>query len=190
MGRATATHLSPAGRSERVIAKVRPGSAAAVAGYALAALDPTLALSLQDVTPPDGEILLGNVAADLRLIGLALGGFVGLVGIIAVANTMSMSVNQRSHELGLRAAMGWRPSRIRTLILVESGLAGIAASILGSTLGMAGALTWAITQGWQPILANELPLIVTGAGTLAAVIGGAIPAQHAASISPLTAMRS
>ncbi|MFT4215886.1 MAG: ABC transporter permease [Micropruina sp.] len=190
MGRSTATRLAPSGRIERIIAHVRPGSAAAVAGYALAALDPTQQLGLRDVTPPDGEVLLGNVATDLRMIGLALGGFVGFVGIIAVANTMSTSVNQRSHELGLRAAMGWRPNRVRALIMVESVLAGVAASIFGCALGMAGALVWALIQGWQPILAKELPPIVIVAGTLAAWVGGAIPAHHAASISPLTAMRS
>ena len=59
-----------------MVATIRPGSAQAVAEYALARLDETKTLDLVDVTPPDGEQLLANVAADLRLIGLALGGLV------------------------------------------------------------------------------------------------------------------
>jgi ABC-type antimicrobial peptide transport system permease subunit len=40
---------------------------------------------LLDVTPPDGEILPGNVAHDLRLVGLTLAAALGLLGIVGVA---------------------------------------------------------------------------------------------------------
>jgi putative ABC transport system permease protein len=190
VGREPGTAMIPAGRTVRVIAGIRPGAAVAVADYALAALDPTKTLTLRDVTPPDGELLLGNVAADLKLIGLALGGFVGLIGTITVANTMSMSVVQRTRELGLRSAMGWTPARIRTLILLESGASGLFAAVIGSTLGTAVAITWAGINAWQPIISKPLPAIVILAGTAAAIIGGLIPAHHASRVSPLAAMRS
>lgn len=190
IGRASASRIIPSARTTRLVASIRPGAASAVAGYALADLDPFKTLGLKDVTPPDGQILLGNVAGDLRLIGLALGGFVGLVGIVAVANTMSMSVTQRTRELGLRAAIGWTPARIRALILIESGLAGLVAATGGCAVGTAIAISWALSQGWQPILTRELPPIAIVAGTIASLVGGLLPARRAASISPLTAMRS
>lgn len=190
VGRATATALIPMARTTRLVAAIRPGAASAVADYALAALDPTRTRTLADVTPPDGEILLGDIAGDLRLIGLAIGGFVGLAGIVAVANTMSMSVTQRTRELGLRSAIGWTPSRVRALILAEASAAGIAAATIGCALGIAIALIWAASQGWQPILERGLPATAIAAGTLASLIGGVVPAQRAARISPLTAMRS
>ena len=112
------------------------------------------------------------------------------MGIVAVANTMSMSVAQRARELGLRSAIGWTPARIRTLILLESGTAGFLAATAGCALGTAIALCWALTQSWQPILTRELPPVAIIAGTIAALIGGLIPARRAARISPLTAMRS
>lgn len=190
VGRQPAVTLVPAGRTIRAIAAVRPGAAHAVAQYATAALDPTRTLDLVDVTPPDGEQLLTNVAADLRLLGLALGGFVGLIGTVAVANTMSMSVTQRTRELGLRSAMGWTPGRIRLLILIESTTAGLYAAIVGCTIGIGIALTWVGIQGWQPVVSKALPAIVISAGTLAAIAGGLLPAQRAAHISPLVAMRT
>lgn len=190
MGRTTARTIQPVGRSERVVASIRPGAADAVAEFALNALDPRRQLALQNLTPPDGEILLTNVAGDLHLIGLALGGFVGLVGVVAVANTMSASVHQRSHELGLRSAMGWSPGRIRNLILIESCIAGLTASVIGCSTGLLCALLWAGWQSWQPVIAPELPALVIVAGTAAALLGGAIPAHRAAMASPLTAMRS
>jgi len=190
VGRHTGVALVPAGRTVRVIVGVRPGSAAAVADYALAALDPTKTLGLVDVTPPDGKILLGGVTTDLKLIGLALGGFVGLIGAIMVANTMSMSVVQRTRELGLRSAMGWTPARIRRLILLESGAAGLFAAVVGCSVGLALALAWAAINAWQPIVSRSLPAIVVLTGTAAAIVGGILPAHRASHVSPLDAMRS
>jgi putative ABC transport system permease protein len=190
VSRATAQRIAPAGRTIRVVASVRPGAAAAVAGYVTPRLDPFEKLGIVDVTPPDGELLMGNVAADLRMIGLALGAFVGFVGMVAVANTMNMTVNQRSRELGLRSAMGWSSGRIRNLILVESGIAGSIAAIIGCALGILTAMCWAAIQGWQLIVAKELPPGVIFAGIAASLVGGIIPARQAAKTSPLTAMRS
>lgn len=190
VSRSAATSLVRQGRTIRMVATVRPGAAHAVAQYALAALDQTKSLDLVDVTPPDGEELLANVAGDLRLLGLALGGFVGLIGTVAVANTMSMSVAQRTRELGLRSAMGWTPARIRWLILVESAIAGLYAAIVGCAVGVALALAWVGIQGWQPVMSRALPTVVISVGTLAAILGGLMPAHRASQITPLAAMRA
>lgn len=176
--------------SVRAVAHVRPGSAAAVGRYALAALDPTQTQSLVDATPPDGAILLANVAGDLRAVGIALGTFVGFVGMVAVANTLMMSVHQRSRELGLRSAIGWSRPRIAALILSESAIAGLVAALVGAALGMLAAVVWCHGQGWQLVVARELAPTVIVAGALASVVGGLVPAVHAASVSPMTAMRT
>lgn len=182
--------LRTTGNNVRVMAKVRPGSAAVVADYMLAAVDPTRRLTLENVTPPDGEILLGNVGGDLRRVGAALGGFIGLVGMITVANTLSMSVHERRRELGLRSAMGWTRRRIGLLVLAESGLAGAVAGVLGSALGGAAAALWCRLHGWELVMPRGLPLLVVGGAVLASLAGGLLPAYRAASTSPLTAMRS
>jgi putative ABC transport system permease protein len=178
------------GNTVRFVAHVRPGSAGAVAEYALVALDPTRKRLLANATPPDSQALLGHVASDLRRIGLALGFFVGLIGMIAVANTLSMSVTQRTRELGLRAAMGWTRRRIGGLVLVESAVAGLLAAIIGCALGMTVAFIWCGIQGWQLIVSPTLAPLIIFLGTLSSVIGGLIPAYRAAAISPLEAMRS
>ncbi|MFT4287399.1 ABC transporter permease [Nocardioides sp.] len=46
-------------------------------------------------------------------------------GVMAVANTLMLSVHQRLRELGLRSAMGWTRRRIGALVLTESGVAGL-----------------------------------------------------------------
>jgi putative ABC transport system permease protein len=178
------------GKTVRFLAHVRPGAAGAVAEYARAALDPTGRQRLADATPPDGRILLGHVASDLRRIGLALAVVVGFIGMVAVANTQSMAVSQRSRELGLRAALGWGRGRIGRLILAESGIAGLIAAVIGCGLGLLGAFLWCRVQGWQLIVSPALgPLLIAG-GTLSSLVGGLVPARRAASVSPLEAMRS
>lgn len=182
--------LGGVGENVRVIAQVRPGAASAVGDHMVAGLDPHRRLTLEDVTPPDGEILLSNVGSDLRRIGAALGGFMGLLGTIAVANTLMMAVYQRRRELGLRSAMGWRRGRIGALVLTESAVAGVVASILGVGLGLGVATGWSQVQGWDLILAPWLPFAAIGAGLTASLVGGIIPAFLAASTPPMTAMRS
>lgn len=188
--KSAAATLGGVGENVRVVAHVRPGSASAVGEYMVAGLDPHRELSLDDVTPPDGEILLKTVASDLRRIGVVLGGFMGVVALISVANTLMMSVYQRRRELGLRSAMGWKRRRIGALVFTESAIAGIGASILGAGLGVGAAGIWCLVQGWELILAPWLPFAATGAGLMAGILGGGIPAYVAASTAPMTAMRS
>ena len=183
------THYGP-GERVRFLAQVRPGSASAVAEFALTALDPSGIHQLADVTQPDGEILRSNVADDMRTVGIGLGMFVGLVGMVAVANTLSMAVNQRSRELGLRSAIGWSRTRIAALILLESAIAGLVAALIGCALGMLGTYLWSAVQGWELIIYPLLAPALVVTGTLFSVLGGIIPAYRAASVSPLVAMRS
>jgi putative ABC transport system permease protein len=178
------------GSTVRFLAHVRPGSAAAVAKYAMAVLDPAKTRQLANATPPDGRILVGHVVSDLRRIGLALSLFVGLIGMLAVANTLSMAVAQRSRELGLRSAMGWSGRRLAGLIITESAVAGLAAALIGCALGMLGAWIWCQLQGWQLIVPPLLALVAVCAAMAASVLGGLFPARRAAAVSPLEAMRS
>nr|WP_281274069.1 ABC transporter permease [Nocardioides marmoriginsengisoli] len=182
--------LGGVGENVRVIAHVRPGSASAVGDNMVAGLDPYRELMLEDVTPPDGKVLLSNVGSDLRRIGAALGGFMGLIGMITVANTLMMAVYQRRRELGLRSAMGWKRRRIGVLVLTESATAGIVASTLGVGLGLGVAVIWSHVQHWELILAPWLPFAAIGSGLTASLVGGIIPAYLAASTPPMTAMRS
>jgi len=147
-------------------------------------------LTLKNQTPPDGKKLLDAVGGDLRRVGIALGAIVGLVGMISVSNTLMMSVHHRMRELGLRSAIGWSRRKIALLVVIESGIAGAIAGILGSALGLGLASCWSWSQGWSPVVPTLLPAIVTLLGIWASFIGGVIPALRAASISPLSAMRS
>ncbi len=70
-----------------------------------------------------------------------------LVGGIVVANTMIMSIFERTREIGTLRALGWRRRRILRQILLESLLLCIVAAVLGSVIGVGLVLA---AHDWRP----------------------------------------
>jgi len=124
-------------------------------------------------------LLVGSVA------GISL--MVGGVGILAV---MLMSVRERTHEIGLRRAVGATRADIRTQFLIESGLLSGLGGLLGMAIGVAAALIvaglgyWSVLISW-PAVAVALTFSV-GLG----ILFGSYPAHRAAQLDPITALRA
>ncbi|MBM9459723.1 ABC transporter permease [Nocardioides sp. zg-536] len=190
MSRPDATGVLGEGENVRLLIDVRPGSAAAVADFARAVLDPGQTMFLANATPPDSAELPKQVGEQLRTLGLGLGLVVGIVGLIGVANTLAMTVAHRVRELGLRSALGWSRRRLATLILTESAVAGVQASVVGAAVAVAGVGGWCLVQDLTLIIDPRWLLAAIGGGVAASVIGGILPALQAGSISPMAAMRS
>ena len=131
--------------------------------------------------------------AQPRLYTLLLGAFavaavalaaVGLYGLIA------FSVAQRSHEMGIRVALGASRSEIVRLVLGE----GVALAVVGTVIGVAGGLaaTRALVGLMAGIQPNDpLTFVVVATLLLAcAVVASYVPARRAAAADPLTALRA
>jgi putative ABC transport system permease protein len=115
-----------------------------------------------------------------------------LVGGIGIANTMLMSVFERTREIGLLRAVGWSRGRICGLIVLE----GLALSLIGGALGVplgwleVLAATQVVEMGWiqmsvEPAVAAEAVLLATVIG----VLGSLYPGLRAASLEPTEALR-
>lgn len=190
MTRSAAYRAFDRGENVRFLISVRPGSAAAVAAFALSALDPGQLMLLRNATPPDSARLPKQVGDQLRTLGIGLGVFVGIVGLIGVANTLAMTVAYRIRELGLRSALGWSRRRLAGLVLVESLLAGALASVIGAAVGLGALALWCEVQGLQLIIHPAWVLTAVAGGVIAGALGGIFPALQASSISPMEALRS
>lgn len=190
MTRRAAVEAFGAGENVRLLIGVRPGSGAPVAAFALSALDPGVVMFLHNATPPDSARLPEQVGDQLRTLGIGLGVFVGVVGLIGVANTLAMTVAYRVRELGLRSALGWSRRRLTGLILVESLLAGALASVIGAAVGLLGLSLWCAGQGLELIVDPRWVVTAIAGGVGAAGVGGILPAIQAGSISPMEAVRS
>jgi putative ABC transport system permease protein len=116
-----------------------------------------------------------------------------LIGIVGIANTMVMSVYERTREIGTLRALGWKREQILALIELEAATLGLGGGFLGLALGW-GALRLlaklpktaslvSASLGW-PVVAEAL-----GIAVLAGLLAGALPAWRAGRLSPVNALR-
>jgi putative ABC transport system permease protein len=116
-----------------------------------------------------------------------------LIGILGIANTMAMSVFERTREIGILRALGWKRWQVLVLIQLEAVLLGLGGGLLGMGVG-SGALQLlsALPQTASIVSASfSLPLMIEALGiaVLAGLIAGALPAWRGAQLSPVEALR-
>jgi putative ABC transport system permease protein len=108
-------------------------------------------------------------------------------------NTMVMSVHERTREIGILRAVGWRKWRVIKMILLES----VMLSIFGALAGIIGAVALIKVLAQLPTVNSFVEGTVSPVlmvyGLLLAIsvglIGGAIPALRAARMLPTAALR-
>jgi putative ABC transport system permease protein len=116
-----------------------------------------------------------------------------LIGILSIANTMAMSVFERTREIGILRALGWKRWRVMLLILTEAVVLALAGGFLGIGVGW-GALRLlsALPQTASIVSASLAPLHLLealGISVLSGLVAGAVPAWHGAHLSPVEALR-
>jgi putative ABC transport system permease protein len=116
-----------------------------------------------------------------------------IIGILGIANTMVMSVFERTKEIGILRAMGWKRWQILALIQFEAAGLGLGGGFLGIALGW-GALRIlsALPETGSLVSASvPWPLLVQAMviALLAGLVAGAVPAWRAAKLSPMEALR-
>ena len=116
-----------------------------------------------------------------------------IIGILGIANTMAMSVFERTREIGILRALGWKSWRVLLLIQLEAVTLGLAGGILGIGVGW-GALRLLSTlpQTASIVSADFPPLLLLealGVAILAGLLAGAVPAWRGAHLSPVEALR-
>ncbi len=116
-----------------------------------------------------------------------------LIGGIVVANTMWMSVLERTRDIGVLRAIGWSRRRIVGGIVLEATGVGIIACAVGSLAGagLAESATWLPTAGRfiQPGYTARPFLLALTVAVVLSVIGALMPAWRAARVSPAEALR-
>lgn len=128
-----------------------------------------------------------------RAFSLGVAAVVVLIGALVVFVTMMGAVNERTREIGIFRALGFRRGHVIRLILMEASWVSLLAGVLGYVGGMGA------TRLILPFLTEEHPhlvwnpLLAAGAILLALVVGMAAsyyPALHASRLDPTEALRA
>jgi putative ABC transport system permease protein len=136
----------------------------------------------------------------LWIIGL----FTLLSGIVGVSNIMLISVKERTHEFGIRKAIGAKPSSILWLIITESVAITAFFGFIGMLFGLGANQLMDMTLGHNPVdigitqinvflnptvgidVAIKALITLIVAGTIA----GLVPARKASRVRPIEALRA
>jgi putative ABC transport system permease protein len=116
-----------------------------------------------------------------------------LMGILGIANTMAMSVFERTREIGILRAIGWKAWRVLLLIQVEAAVLGFVGGILGILIGWGSLHVLSkLPQTASVVSASLSPLHFVEAlaiSLLSGLLAGAYPAWRGAHLSPVEALR-
>lgn len=152
--------------------------------------------NVKAMSPREEAAQIAQSLAVFNVIVLGGAALAAIVGGLAVVNTMIMSVNERTREIGIKKALGAEDSTIireylseASLIGVFGGLAGVwfgwvVASLLNATVaaGLGGSDVWLVTP--------RLVLWVMGFAIGLGLIAGVYPAWSAARLDPVQALRA
>ena len=172
--------------------------------------DVTQAIALTKQFQKDGfsvqslEIVVevaNRVVSVITAMFMLIGGIALLVATIGIANTMVMAIYERTREIGILKAMGASRGEIRQMFMLEAGCIGFIGGVIGLLLGwLAGlGLNQVIhlysrmrdipMRGDFFVVSLTLALGVVAFATFIGLVAGLLPAQRAAKLDPLQALR-
>lgn len=136
--------------------------------------------------------ILNTVSTITGVLTILLGGIAAislLVGGIGIMNIMLVSVTERTHEIGLRKAVGAHGRDILFQFLMESVVLSLIGGIIGLGLGSLGGYAIAQYGGWPPVITLNSVLLAIGFSAGIGIFFGVYPARRASRLNPIEALR-
>jgi len=142
------------------------------------------------------QVVEGRLKAldQFKRFSYAMAGVVVFIGSLIVFVTMMGSVNERTVEIGVFRAIGFRKSHIMRIILLEAALVSLLAGILGYTVGMGGAKLalpfMAESKNVHLIWDTTVAFGSIGLALTLGILASIYPALHASKMDPTEALRA
>lgn len=112
-----------------------------------------------------------------------------VVGGVGVMNIMLVTVTERTRQIGLLKAIGAKQKDILVQFLVESVTLSVVGGIIGIILGISGAFIVAQVANIPFVVSLTSIVLAVGVSSLVGIIFGLYPAQRAARLDPIVALR-
>jgi putative ABC transport system permease protein len=162
--------------------------------------------STKDYSISSSQSLQSTISSVTNTLDLFLTGIAAislLVGAIGIANTMFMSVMERTRQIGVLKALGTTNLEVTLLYLTESSIMGLIGGLLGIFLGFIASGTVSeigvriigtVGRGGAGIgtltaISPDLILFAIGFSVLIGALSGLLPARRAAALQPVEALR-
>jgi putative ABC transport system permease protein len=141
-------------------------------------------------TQKDILSIVGTVTSGLTMMLGAIAAISLLVGGIGVMNIMLVSVSERTQEIGLRKAIGATESNILSQFLIEAIIISAMGGVFGTFLGVGVLTTIGIVSPLPTSVSMTTITLAVGVSGSIGLFFGVVPAQQAAKLDPIIALRS
>lgn len=132
---------------------------------------------------------VGSVTGLLTSLLAGIAGISLVVGGIGIMNIMLVTVTERTREIGLLKSIGARDKDILTQFLIEAIVLTLVGGMIGMTLGIALSFLISSIINIPFVVSFTAILLAVGVSSIVGIIFGYYPAQRAAKLSPIEALR-
>ena len=134
--------------------------------------------------------IVGAITGALTFMLAAIAGISLVVGGIGIMNIMLVSVTERTQEIGLRKAIGASEHDILIQFTIEAVILSLAGGLIGTSIGVSGIV---LVGSFTPLKAGiswSAIALATGVSGAIGLFFGVLPAQRAAQLDPIVALRT
>lgn len=140
---------------------------------------------------------ISSVTQAITLFLAAIAAVSLLVGAVGIANTMFMSVMERTRQIGLLKSLGATDAEVMKVFLIESGLFGVVGGVIGVTTGIlisvlissVGLQMMGPGGTMTTVVSPQLIIFALAFSIIVGVLSGVMPARSAAKMNPVDALR-
>ena len=133
----------------------------------------------------------GRISVAMNAVLIAIAAVTLITAGTGIMNIMLVNVSQRTHEIGIRKALGARPNEIRAQFLLEAFFISFGGAVVGVVTALL--LVWStarITEDFVPLTVSWIAVVVAlVVSSTVGVLFGYRPASEAASLNPIDALR-
>jgi putative ABC transport system permease protein len=145
------------------------------------------------MTGAEFDEVVGSSIAIFNAIIIGVAAISLVVGGLSVINTMAMSVQERTREIGIKRAIGGQRGRVVRELVAEAGMIGLLGGLIGLALGaLVVVLANEAGRSSGTVLFDLTPgtaIFALAFSTILGMLAGIIPAWSAARLDPVQALR-